>query len=138
MRWSRVWPGDEGAGRVPVGDAVALAEVGGGLLAAAGVVAEGHPGAAAAADDDALQQRGSFAGGPGGAVGAVRGGVGGQRGEVGLVLVQGDVSGVGAGDERDPFAAGQHGGDRLAAGQDLVTPPAEGEAAGVAGVVQHP
>ena len=121
-----------------MGDAVALAHVGGCLLAAAGVVADGHPPAAAAADDDALQQRGAFAGGPGGAVGAVRGGVGGQPGEVGLVLVQGDVSGVGAGDERDPFLAGQHGDGCLAAGQLLVAAPAEGERAGVAGIVQHP
>jgi hypothetical protein len=76
--------------------------------------------------------------GPAARSGAVRGGVGGQRGEVGLVLADGDVSGVGAGDERDPFLPGQQGGGRLAAGQDLVSPPAEGEAAGVAGVVQHP
>jgi hypothetical protein len=67
----------------------------------------------------------------------VRGGVGGQFGEVGLVLAGGDVSGVGAGDERDPFLPGQQGSDRLAAGQFLVAPPAEGERAGVAGVVQH-
>ena len=130
-------PGDDGARRVPVGDAVALAHVGGRLLAAAGVVADGHPVAAAAADDDALQQRGAFAGWTGGAVGAVRGGVGGQPGEVGLVLLHGDVSGVGAGDERDPFLARQSGGDCLAAGQFPVPAPAEGERAGVAGVVQH-
>ena len=60
-----------------------------------------------AADDDALQQRGSFAGRPGGPVAAVRGGVCGEAGAVGVVLVQGDVSGVRAGDEGDPFLAGQ-------------------------------
>jgi len=46
--------GDEGAWRVPVGDALALAHVGGCLLAAAGVVAEGHPVAAAAAEDTVI------------------------------------------------------------------------------------
>src|SRR5207344_1642713 len=35
-------PGDEGARRVPVGDAVALADVGGQFFPAAGVVADGH------------------------------------------------------------------------------------------------
>src|SRR6266571_7025130 len=68
--------GDRGADRAGVVDAVALAEVGGQVFPAAGVVADGHPPAAAAADDDALQQGGSFAGRPGGAVAAVRGGVG--------------------------------------------------------------
>ena len=102
------------------------------------MVADGHPQPAAAADDDALQQGGAFAGRPGGAVAAVRGGVGRELGDVGVVLVQGDVSGVGAGDERDPFLAGQLGGDRLAAGQFAVAAPAVGERAGVAGVVQHP
>jgi hypothetical protein len=72
----------------------------------------------------------------GGPVRAVRGGVGGQPGEVGLVLLHGDVSGVGAGDERDPFLARQHGDDRLAAGQLPVAAPAEGERAGIAGIVQ--
>ena len=56
--------GDRGADRAGVVDAVALAEVGGQVFPAAGVVADGHPPAAAAADDDALQQGGAFAGGP--------------------------------------------------------------------------
>ena len=99
--------GDGGADRAGVLDAVALAEVGGQVFPAAGVVADGHPPAAAAADDDALQQGGAFAGRPGGPVAAVRGGVGREPGDVGLVLVQGDVSGVGAGDEGDPLLAGQ-------------------------------
>ena len=107
MRWSRVCAGDQGAGAVPVFDAVALADVGGQFLVAAEVVADGHPQPAASADDDALQQGGAFAGRPGGAVAAVRGGVGRQLGDVGLVLVQGDVSGVGAGDEGGPLVAGQ-------------------------------
>src|ERR1700757_5134349 len=79
----------------PVGmfDAVALAHVGGDLLVAALVVADGHALPAGPADDDALQQRGAFAGRPGGPVPAVRGGVGGQLRAVGVVLVQGDVSG---------------------------------------------
>ena len=111
-------PGDQGAGAAPVFDAVAVAGVGGQFLVAAGVVADGHPQPAAAADDDALQQRGAFAGRPGGAVAAVRGGVGRQLGDVGLVLVQGDVSGVGAGDEGGPLVAGQLPGGVLPAGQD--------------------
>ena len=131
--------GDGGADRAGVVDAVALAEVGGQVFPAAGVVADGHPPAAAAADDDALQQGGAFAGRPGGAVAAVRGGVGRQPGDVGLPLVHGDVSGVGAGDEGDPFLAGHC--DAAApfpAGPRLLAAPAVGERAGVAGVVQHP
>ena len=73
--------GDRGADAAGVLDAVALAEVGGQVFPAAGVVADGHPVAAAAADDDALQQGGAFAGRPGGAVAAVRGGVGREPGE---------------------------------------------------------
>ena len=68
--------GDGGADRAGVVDAVALAEVGGQVFPAAGVVADGHPAAAAAADDGALQQGGAFAGRSGGAVAAVGGGVG--------------------------------------------------------------
>ena len=131
-------PGNQGAGAVPVFDAVAVAGVGGQFLVAAEVVADGHPQPAASADDDALQQRGSFAGRPGGAVASVRGGVGRQLGDVGLVLVQGDVSGVGAGDEGGPLVAGQLPGGVLPAGQDPLGGPAVGEHAGVAGVVQHP
>ena len=131
-------PGNQGAGAAPVFDAVAVAGVGGQFLAAAGVVADGHPQPAAAADDDALQQRGAFAGRPGGAVAAVGGGVGCQAGEVGVVLVQGDVSGVGAGDEGDPLLPGQHSGGGLPVGLLVVGVPAVGEGAGVAGVVQYP
>ena len=131
-------PGNQGAGAAPVFDAVAVAGVGGQFLVAAEVVADGHPQPAASADDDALQQRGAFAGRPGGAVAAVRGGVGRQLGDVGLVLVQGDVSGVGAGDEGGPLVAGQLPGGVLPAGQDPLGGPAVGERAGVAGVVQHP
>jgi hypothetical protein len=98
--------GNGGADPAPVFDAVALAEVGGQLPAAALVVADGHAVAAAAAGDDALQQRRAFAGGAGGAVAAVRGGVGGRDGDVAVVLIQGDVTGVGAGDEGEPFPAG--------------------------------
>ena len=131
-------PGNQGAGAAPVFDAVAVAGVGGQFLVAAGVVADGHPQPAAAADDDALQQRGAFAGRPGGAVASVRGGVGCQAGEVGVVLVQGDVSGVGAGDEGDPLLPGQHSGGGLPVGLLVVGVPAVGEGAGVAGVVQYP
>ena len=129
--------GDGGADRAGVVDAVALAEVGGQVFPAAGVVADGHPPAAAAADDDALQQGGALAGRPGGAVAAVRGGVGREPGDVGLPLVQGDVSGVGAGDEGDPFLAGHGDAAAFPAGQQLLAVPAVGERAGVAGVVQH-
>jgi hypothetical protein len=47
---------------VAVGDAVALADVGGQQAAAVLVVADGHALPAGPADDDALQQRGAFAG----------------------------------------------------------------------------
>ena len=97
---------DRGADRPGVVDPVALAEVGGQVLAGALVVAHGHPPPAATADDDPLQQGGAFAGRAGGAVEAVRGGVGGQAGAVDVVLVQGDVSGVDVGDEGDPLFAG--------------------------------
>ena len=130
--------GDGLADPAAVRDAVALADVGGDLLVAALVVADGHALPAGPADDDALQQRGAFAGRPGGPVPAVRGGVGGQAGAVGVVLVQGDVSGVGAGDEGDPFLAGQRGAGQFPAGQLDVAVPAEGERAGIAGVVQDP
>ena len=53
-------------------DAAGHALVVGDFDAAAGVVAHRHPAAAAPADCQALQQRGSFAGGAGGAIGAVR------------------------------------------------------------------
>jgi hypothetical protein len=105
------------------------------------VVADGHPQPAPAADDDALQQRGAFAWWPAAAVTAVGGGVGGQAGEAGVVLLQGDVSGVGAGDEGDPLVAGQpQPADLLPAlpgGKGLVAVPAIGEGPGVPGVVQH-
>ena len=67
-------------------DAAIHALVVGDFDAAAGVVAHGHPPPAAPADGQALQQRGPFAGGAGGAVLAVRGGVGQQQFLVGLVL----------------------------------------------------
>ena len=88
-------------------DAAVHALVVGDLDAAAGVVAHRHPASAAPADGQALQQRGSFAGGAGGAVVAVRGGVAQQQLLVGLVLVPADVAGVGVADQRDPLLAGQ-------------------------------
>src|SRR5260370_1112469 len=129
--------GDGGADRGGVVDAVALAEVGGQVFPAAGVVADGHPPAAAAADDDALQEGGAFAGRPGGAVAAVRGGGCCEPGDVGLPPVQGDVAGGGAGDEGDPLVAGYWDAGPLPAGQQLLAVPAVGERAGVAGVVQR-
>ena len=136
--WSRPAPGMAWQIRRACVDAVALADVGGDLPVAALVVADGHALPAGPADDDALQQRGSFAGRACGPVPAVRGGVGGQPGAVGVVLVQGDVSGVGAGDEGDPFLAGQRGAGQFPAGKPDVAVPPEGERAGVAGVVQDP
>jgi hypothetical protein len=56
-----------------------------------------------------LQQGGSFAGRAGFAVGAVRGGAFGQPGLVGVEGGEGDVAGVGVGDERDPLLAWQQG-----------------------------
>ena len=87
-------------------DAAVHAVVVGDFDAAAGVVAHGHPASAAPADGQALQQRGALAGRAGGAVVAVRGGVGQQQLLVGLVLVPADVAGVGVGDQRDPLLAG--------------------------------
>ena len=60
-------------------DRFADALVVGHVDAAAVVIADGHAPPAAAADGEALQQRGAFAGGAGGAVGAVRVGVGGEQ-----------------------------------------------------------
>jgi len=45
---------------------------------------------------------------------------------------------MGAGDEGGPLVAGQLPGGGLPAGQDLVGAPAVGEAAGIAGIMQHP
>jgi hypothetical protein len=45
---------------------------------------------------------------------------------------------VGAGDEGDPFLPRQDGAGQLPAGKPEVAVPAEGERAGVAGVVQDP
>ena len=82
-----------------------------------------------------------FAGGAGGAVFAVRGGVGQQQFLVGLVLVPADVAGVGVADQRDPLLAGQGLEGFLAVGGEAFAAAAVGERAGVAGVVQgaqHP
>ena len=87
-------------------DRIVLAGVFGQGAAAAVVVADGHPGAAAFAYDEALQQGGSLAGRALLAVLAVCAGVGGERGEVGLVLRKGDVAGVRVGYQCDPLLAG--------------------------------
>ena len=92
------------AGRAVL-DAAVHALVVGDFDAAAGVVAHRHPAPAAPADRQALQQRGAFAGGAGGAIGAVRGGIAQQQLLVGLVLVPADVAGVGVADQRDPLLA---------------------------------
>ena len=105
------------------------------------MVAHRHPAPAAPADGQALQQGGSFPGGAGGAVGAVRGGVAQQQFLVGFVLVPADVAGVGVGDQRDPLLAGQGVEGLLAVGAEAFAAATVGECAGVAGVVQgaqHP
>ena len=61
-------------------------------MTAALVIADGHPFPAASADREALQQRGPFAGGAGGALGAVRLGVVGERAQVLLELLEGEIS----------------------------------------------
>ena len=104
--------------------------------AVAGVVADGHPPAAPAADDEALQQGGAFAGRPGCAVVAAGGGVGGQDGQVGLVLVPGEVPGVVVFDQDRPFPAGPGGGVVVPVQVGGVAGPAVGVGAGVGGVVQ--
>jgi hypothetical protein len=107
VRVSRIAGGDLGvdagagyvlADRDTLADAGGLAEVvGHGGAVGAGVIPHAHPASACAAHEKALQQGWAFAGRPGFAVGAVGGGVGGQDREVGLVLLEGDVSGVGLG-----------------------------------------
>ena len=77
-----------------------------------------------------------FPGGAGGAVGAVRGGVGQQQLLVGLVGVPADVAGVGVADQRDPLLAGQGVEGLLAVAGEAFAAAAVGERAGVAGVVQ--
>jgi hypothetical protein len=129
---------DAGADPFGVGDAVTLADVAGEGLAAAVVVAHGHPLPAPAADDDSLQQGRPLAGRAGGAVAAVRGGVGGEPGAVGVELVEGDVARVRIRDERGPLLAGQRAGRSLPVRAFLVAVAAVGDRAGVAGVVQHP
>jgi L-aminopeptidase/D-esterase-like protein len=94
-------PAGHGLAALPaVLDAAIHALVVGDLHTAAGVVAHRHAPSAAPADGQALQQRGALAGGTGGAVLAVRGGVGQQQFRVGFVLVPAQVAGVGVGDQR--------------------------------------
>jgi len=122
-------------------DAAVHALVVGDFDAAAGVVAHRHPASTAPADGQALQQRGALAGGPGGAVGAVRGGVAQQQPLVGFVLIPADIAGVGVADQRDPFLAGHQLVALLAVAGQAFAAAAVGERAGVAGVVQgaqHP
>jgi hypothetical protein len=117
-------------------DAVVLADVAGYLGAVAGVVADGHPPAAPAADDQALQQRGAFAGRAGRAVVAAGGGVGGEDGQVGLVLGPGEVPGVVVFDQDRPFGDGLDVGVVVSVQAGGVAGPPVGVGAGVGGVVQ--
>ena len=131
--------GDGLADPAGVLDAVALADVGGEFAAAALVVADGHPLPAAPADDDALQQRGAFAGRPGGAVPAVRGGVGcARRARLASYWSRVMYPGWAPGMKEIHSSRGSAVRDQLPAGQLEVAVPAEGERAGVAGIVQDP
>jgi hypothetical protein len=96
------------------------------------VVADGHPPPAPAADDQTLQQGGAFAGRAGGAVVAAGGGVGGQDGEVGLVLGPGEVPGVVVFDQDRPLRDGPGGGVVVSVQAGGVAGPP----VGVGGVVQ--
>ena len=74
-------------------------------MAAALVIAHGHPFPAATADDQSLQQGGAFRAGP--AARRRRGlGVLGEGAEVLLELLPGDVAGMGVRDQHDPLLTG--------------------------------
>jgi hypothetical protein len=101
------------------------------------VVADGHPLSALAADHQALQQRGSLAGGAGAALLPAGGGVGGERGLVALVLLEGDVPGVRVFDQHGPLIARLvHGAAVPVDAGDLAASAVE-VGAGVTRVVQH-
>jgi hypothetical protein len=68
----------------------------------------------------------------------VGGGTFGEPGLVGLEFIHGDIAGVRAGNEGDPFLAGLDLADVGAVAVGAVAVPAEAEHAGVAGVVQDP
>jgi hypothetical protein len=133
--------GDGLAARPGVVDALAHALVVRDLGAAAGVVADRHPPPALSADGQALQQRGAFPGRAGGPVGAAGGGVAEQDLLVSLVLFPGDVSGVGAGDQRGPLVPRQRLEAVLAVGAGGAAAAAVDERAGIPGIMQgaqHP
>ena len=98
-------PGDPQASGAGVLDALAHALIVGHLDPAALVIADGHPSPAAPADGEALQQCGALAGGAGGALLAVCLGVVGERPQVLLVLLQGEVSRVAVGEQCRPLLA---------------------------------
>jgi len=118
-------------------DRLVVALVVGDQSVAALAVADGHAFAAAPAHDQPLQQRGSLARGTGGAFGAVCLGVVGERAEVVLVLLEGDVSQVRVEDQRCPLLAREHVEADLALGGLARAAPAIDERAGIARVVQH-
>ena len=134
------------AGKLKADGAVALDVVVGAAVVghervAALVVADGHASAAAAADREALEQGGSFAGGAGGAVGAVRIGVGGEQLLVVLELLPAEIAGMGVGDQRDPLLAWLLAGRGAPVGGLAGPALAIDERAGIARVVQgsqHP
>ena len=79
-------------------DRLAGALVVGDQGAATLVILHGHPLPATSADGESLQQGGALAGGPGGAVSAVRSSVGGEQPLVDLELLPGEIAVVRFGD----------------------------------------
>ena len=128
--------GDREAAAAASLDRFADALIVGKIDAAAVVIADGHPFAAASADDHSLQQRRTFARRSAGAVGPVRVGVVGECQLVGLELVEGDVSRVSVGDQRDPLLARELVQRDLPVRGAALLAPAIDERAGIPGVVQ--
>ena len=118
-------------------DVVVRASVVGHERVAALVVADRHPSAAAAADSEALEQRGSFAGGAGGSVGAVRICVGGQQLLVVLEPIPCEIAGVRVVDQGGPLLARECSGGRAAVGCLAGPALSIDERAGISGVVQR-
>ena len=118
-------------------DPLALAQVfrtGDALL---GVVAHGHPFAAARTDDESLKQCRAFAWRTLATLFAAGLRTLGQLGEVLLVLLPRDVSGVGIGDQRDPRLAGLEVVAHPAIGMVSLSTSPIGKRAGVTWIVQH-
>jgi hypothetical protein len=117
-------------------DVVVGAAIVGHERVAALVIADGHASSAASADHESLQQRWAFAGGSGGAVGAVRIGVCCQQLLVVLELFPGQIAGVRVVDQAGPLLAWELSGGGAPV-RSLARPALSiDERAGIAGVVQ--